>query len=343
MRRPDAARDTVMSKPLALRSPRILSTAAGTNAQAFSPADWGLFWTVSLIWGGSFLFMDVALDAFRPGLITWLRVGLGAAIIWLVPRARRPVEREDWPRLLTLSVVWVGIPFTLFPIAQQWISSAVAGMLNGAMPIFAASVAALLLKRMPRGAQLGGLLIGLTGVLAIGLPSVGTGDAQALGVTLVLLATLCYGVAVNIAVPLLQRYGSLPVMARMLGLAVLWTAPLGVAGAVGSAFSWSALVAVAAVGSLGTGLAFVLVGTLAGRVGSTRSSFITYVIPVVALTLGVSFRGDRVSSVAVFGVALVIGGALLASRREAAASAVSSGLQDAGDRPAGEVIEARIA
>lgn len=306
-----------MSTPVAARSSRILSTSAGTNTQSFSPGDWGLFWALGLIWGASFLFMDIGLDAFHPGLVTWLRVVLGASMLWLVPRARRPIEREDWPRLLVLSVVWVGIPFTLFPIAQQWISSALAGMLNGAMPIFAASIAALMLKRAPRGAQLGGLLVGLTGVVAIGLPSVGAGDAQALGVALVLLATLCYGVAINIAIPIQQRYGSLPVMARMLSLAAVWTAPLGISGALASGFAWHSLLAVAAVGFLGTGIAFVIAGTLGGRVGSTRSSFITYVIPVVALALGVAFRGDEVSRVSILGVALVIGGALLASRREA--------------------------
>ena len=71
-----------------------------------------------------------------------------------------------------------------------------------------------------------------------------------------------------------------------------------------------------AAGVLGTGLAFVIMGTLVGRVGSTRASFITYVIPVVALLLGVVFRGDRVTAIAVVGVGLVIIGAFLASRRE---------------------------
>jgi len=134
---------------------------------------------------------------------------------------------------------------------------------------------------------------------------------------LVILATLCYAVALNIAVPIQQRYGSLPVMARMLALAVIWTTPLGIAGLPESDFSWGGIMAIGALGLLGTGLAFVLVGSLAGKVGSTRSSLITYVIPVVALALGVLFRGDQVSGLATAGVVFVIGGALLGSRREA--------------------------
>lgn len=297
-------------------SGRILSTSEGTNQEAFSPTDWLLFWSIGIIWGSSFLFMAIGLDAFEPGLITWLRVGFGAAVLVLFPAARRPIDRYDWPRLVALSFLWVAIPFTLFPIAQQWISSAVAGMLNGAMPIFAAAIAAILLRRLPRGAQLIGLAVGFAGVVAISLPSVGEGETQALGVVLVLLATLCYGISINIAAPIQQRYGSLPVMTKMLALATIWTAPFGLYGLSGSTFAWDSFLAVAAAGILGTGIAFVIMGSLVGRVGSTRASFITYVIPVVALVLGVVFRGDEVTAVATVGVGLVIVGALLASRRE---------------------------
>jgi drug/metabolite transporter (DMT)-like permease len=76
------------------------------------------------------------------------------------------------------------------------------------------------------------------------------------------------------------------------------------------------LVAVSAVGVLGTGLAFVLMGNLTGSVGATRASFLTYLIPVVALVLGVAFRDEVISTLAVVGVGLVIAGAILASRRE---------------------------
>ena len=95
------------------------------------------FLSISGIWGSSFLFISIGLDAFNPGLITWLRIGSGAALLWFVPGARTPIEREDRARVWVLSLIWVAIPFTLFPVAQQWIESAVAGMLNGAMPIFA--------------------------------------------------------------------------------------------------------------------------------------------------------------------------------------------------------------
>lgn len=300
---------------------RILSTSAGTNQEAFSAADWALFMGVALIWGSSFLLMDIGLEALEPGLITWMRVGLGAGVLALFPRARRPIDPGDRPRLVALSFLWVGIPFTLVPIAQQHVNSAVAGMLNGAMPIFASLFAALMLRRPPRGAQAAGLVIGFGGVALMSVASGWDGGTRAVGVGLILAATVCYGLSVNIAAPLTQRHGSLPVMARMLGMAAVWTAPLGIAGIPGSRFAWAPVLAVAAAGAVGTGLAFVIMGTLVGSVGSARASFITYLIPVVALALGVAFRGDTVAAAAVAGVVAVIAGALLASRREAAAGA----------------------
>jgi drug/metabolite transporter (DMT)-like permease len=299
------------------RTRRVLTTSEGINRESFTSWDWALFVSISLIWGSSFLLMAIGLEAFEPGLITLLRVGLGAGVLWLAPKARATrIDRADWPRLVALSFLWVAIPFTLFPIAQQYINSAITGMLNGAMPIFAAVIAVLMLRRLPRRTTLVGLAIGFLGVVAISAPSVGRGGSETLGVALVILATACYGLAVNLAAPIQQRYGSIPVIARMLALATVWTAPLGLIAATNSSFAWGPFLAVAAAGVIGTGLAFVIMGNLVGRVGSTRASFITYAIPVVALVLGVAFLGDEVAPIAVVGIVLVIAGAVLASRRD---------------------------
>ena len=298
-------------------SSRILTTSEGTNTGHFSARDWGLFSAISLIWGSSFLLMAIGLDAFEPGVVTLLRVGLGAAALWLMPPARSArIDRADQPRLIFLSIVWVAIPFTLFPIAQQYVNSAVAGMLNGGVPIFAAVVAVIMLGRMPRLVTIAGLVIGFAGVVAISWPSLQEGSSEALGAALIIVATMCYGISVNVAAPVQQRYGSIPVMARMLAWGTLWTAPLVLLAVPDSSFAWPSLAASVVVGVVGTGIAFVIMGNLVGSVGSTRASFITYVIPVVALVLGVAFRGDEVAPIAVGGVVLVIIGALLASRRE---------------------------
>src|SRR5690606_35400314 len=186
---------------------RLLSTSHGTNRDAFSVSDWGVFVSLVLIWGASFLFIAIRLDHFHPGVVTLLRVGFGAGTLALIPRARRTrVDRSDWPRVAVLGLIWIAVPLTLFPIAQQWIDSAVAGMLNGAMPIFTAAVSAALLKELPGTRQPVGLLIGIAGAAAISIPSAGGGTTAVVGVLLVLAATLCYAIATNIVTPLQQRY-----------------------------------------------------------------------------------------------------------------------------------------
>jgi drug/metabolite transporter (DMT)-like permease len=295
----------------------LIRTARGTNREAFTPLDWALFVSLSLIWGSSFLFMAIGLDAFHPGLVTWLRIGFGALVMALLPQThRRKIDRSDQARVAVIGLVWIALPLTLFPIAQQWINSAVAGMLNGAMPIFTAVIATVLLKALPGRSQMIGLVVGFIGIVAIALPSAGTGTTASVGVVLVISATICYAFAVNMVPPLQQFYGALVVMARAQWIAAVLVTPFGIYGLTQSSFAWPSVLALLAVGVVGTGLAFVLMGTLSGRVGATRSAFITYVIPVVALILGVVFRDEVVAPLAIVGVILVIAGAFLASRRE---------------------------
>jgi drug/metabolite transporter (DMT)-like permease len=293
---------------------KLFERATAANDGSFTPRDWGLFIAVAGIWGSSFLLIDIGLDAFPPGLITLFRICSGAIALVLVPKPKVTIRESDRARLVLLSVIWVAVPFTLFPIAEQYINSSVTGLLNGATPIFAATVAAVLLHQRARGSLLTGIVVGFVGIVLISLPSIGDGASEALGVFLVLGATICYGFAINLAAPLQQRYGSLPLMSRMLALATLWTLPYGLWDIGDADWQLGPLVAVLVLGVVGTGLAFAFMGSLVGRVGSTRASFITYLIPVVSLALGVTFRNDTVAPIAMVGIVLVIGGALLASR-----------------------------
>jgi drug/metabolite transporter (DMT)-like permease len=301
--------------PVPAPVPAPLDTVAGRAA--FTPADWAIFTTIAAIWGASFLFIAIGLESLQPGVVTLLRVGLGATILNLLPGGRIQIQRSDWGRMLAVSILWVGIPFTLFPIAEQRINSAVTGLLNGATPMFVALFAVLFFGRRTSGPQLLGVGVGFVGIVLISAPSLGEGSTQAAGVGLVLLATLCYGIATNLVVPLQLRYGARAVMSRMLGLATIWTLPLGLVSLRDSHVELAPILAVSVLGLVGTGLAFLLMGTLVGRVGATRASFITYLVPVVALALGVVFQDDHVAAPALVGVALVVLGAVLASRKEA--------------------------
>ena len=294
----------------------ILSTSHGTNRAAFGLAEWGLLVYLATLWGGSFLFIAIGLDSLSPGVVTVGRVTLGALALFGLPSARRKLDREDWPRVIVLAFTWVAIPFTLFPLAQQWINSAVAGMLNGGMPIFAALIAMILLKELPGRWQRIGLTVGFVGIIAISVPTMGKGSNAAIGVLMLIVAVALYGLSVNLVTPLQQKYGSVPVMARMLQVAAVLTLPYGLISLPSSQFEWGPVAAVVVLGVLGTGLAFAAMAELAGRVGGTRASVITYLIPVVAIVLGVVFRDDAVAPLALVGIVLVIAGAGITSLPE---------------------------
>ena len=296
---------------------RLFQTHGGTHTHAFGAREWGLLVSVALIWGASFILIEIGLRAFAPAVVAMWRVGLGAAALAVVPGARKPVERHDLPRIALLGVVWMGIPLILFPIAQQWIDSVVAGMLQAAVPLAAAAWASLLLGHLPRRNQALGLVIGFVGVIAISLPELRGAEASALGIALVLLAVIMYGLSQNLAVPLQQKYGALPVLLRALLAALVVVVPFGLAGLDESTWAWGPALAMLPLGLLGTGLAYVLMTTLVGRVGAARGSIAVYFVPLVAIALGVAFLGEEVGPLALGGTLLVLAGAWLTSRRVA--------------------------
>jgi drug/metabolite transporter (DMT)-like permease len=119
---------------------------------------------------------------------------------------------------------------------------------------------------------------------------------------------------VHLASPLQRAHGSLPVILRALGVAALLTAPVGVVDLARGSWSAGPLASLLALGVLGTGLAFAVMATAVGRLGPTRASATAFVIPVVALLLGVAVRGERVGVVAMAGSLLSLAGVALLRR-----------------------------
>lgn len=270
---------------------------------------------VALIWGSSFLFIAIALETFDPGVVAFCRLALGAGTVALLPAARVTVAPEDRTRLVVLGVVWMGVPLLLIAMAQLRVGSAVAGMANGTLPIFAAVIAWSWTSRSPRPTHIVGITVGFLGVALITLPSEVQGfDNDPVGMAMLLAAFGLLGFAANLAVPLQQRYGSLPVVfrAQLAGLVVL--APFAAVGLPRSSWSWTSASALLPLGILSSGLAFVALATLLGTTGADRGTIATYLVPVVAIVLGVVFRDEAVATTAIVGTGLVLAGSWLASR-----------------------------
>lgn len=285
--------------------------------RAAAKGDFGLIVVPGAIWGASFLFIAEGLHATGPHGVAFFRILAGFLTLLAFPAARTPIAREAWPRIALLGVLWMAVPLTLFPDAEQRISSAMAGMLNGAVPLFATAIAALLARRAPSRTVLTGLAVGMSGVVLVALPNLRDGGAHMDGVLLVLVAITLYGISINIGRPLQMEYGALPVLVRALGFAAVLTAPLGIPEVLHGTWSLMPLVSLLTLGMLGTGIAYVIGTVAAGRLGAARASASIFITAPVALLLGMLVLHEHVAALSIVGAITCIAGAMIIRRPDA--------------------------
>jgi len=288
--------------------------ATGTNEGNFAAADWGLLLTTALIWGSSFLWIAIGLDSFHPGTIAWGRMALGLATLFFVPAARQPIPRAAWPAMSIVAIGGNAAPAVFFPLAQQRVESSVAGMLNSASPILVLLISIVMTRSLPQRQQIVGLGIGLAGAVLLALPNLAGADAQPLGVLFVILAISGYALSNNFLPRLVQTYNAPAVIARAMLASSVLLLPYGAWGISQSSFSWVSLMALLILGIFGTGIARSTFAALTGRVGAPRSALIGYLVPVVAIILGVVVRNESVGAIELLGTGLVLVGATFISR-----------------------------
>lgn len=276
--------------------------------------DWLLLVVPGVIWGASFLFIAEALESVSPNGLTFLRILVGFSTLACISAARKPVPWSAFKPIALLAIVWMAFPLSMFPFAEQRVSSAMAGMLNGAVPLSTAIVASAMARRWPSRGVAFGLAVGLLGTFLVAWPTLGEGASSVTGVVLILLAVASYGFALNIARPLQMQYGALPVIWRTQAVALVLTAPLGVGEAINAHWALVPALSLAALGALGTAVAFVVAAVAAGKFGATAASATAFLMPTVALGLGVVVRGEAVTIVSMIGCLVCIAGAWIIRR-----------------------------
>ncbi|MCC7001870.1 MAG: DMT family transporter [Gemmatimonadaceae bacterium] len=297
-----------------------VSPAAPVLSPAERPAalaDWSLIAVPGVIWGASFLFIAEGLKAVAPMGVTVLRIAIGFVVLAVFPAAWKGIERKDWSKIAWLGLLWMAFPLSMFPFAEQRISSAIAGMLNGSVPLTTAIIASIIARRLPARGVIAGLGVGLVGVVMMAVPDLGSAS-RAAGIAMVTIACVSYGFAPNIARPLQHKYGALPVIWRAQMVALALTLPLGFRDVLQAQWSLGPVLALLGLGALGTGAAHVVMTVASGRLGATKASAAAFLIPPVALLLGVLVRGERVAVIAVAGGALCVAGAWLMRRSNVA-------------------------
>lgn len=276
--------------------------------------EWVLIVFLSIIWGGSFFFVGVAVKTMTPLTIVLCRVGLAALILLgvvLLTGRRMPASPRLWLAFFVMGALNNLIPFSLIVWAQTHIASSLASILNATTPIFSVILAHLLTREERLTAKrLTGVTIGWIGVaVLIGVASLGGFGPQGLGQIAVLGASCSYALAAifgrrfKALDPVVVSTGMLCASTVMiLPVALVTEQPWHLSPA---AATWAALIGLAAIS---TALAYIIYFRVLAVAGATNILLVTFLIPVSAILLGIMVLGERPGWNAFGGMALIFAG-----------------------------------
>lgn len=286
-----------------------------------SRVDWLIFFGLGFIWGSSYLFIKLAVDDFGTFTLVFLRLLVGAALLWVCVRIAKqalPRERRIYGHLLVMAVINITIPFLLITWAEQSVDSSLAAILTSPVPLFAIVLSALFLHDEPlRVNGVVGLVVGFVGVVLVtsrGLTAEGsslTGELALLG------AAFSYACG---AVYSRRNVRGVPPMIPAVFQVTFATIIVGVV-AILFEHPWTATPDAQAVfsilwlGLLGSGMAYLAVFRLFAAWGATRTTLVAYLIPVVGIVLGYLVLAEPVDGRIIIGTALVIAGVGLVNSR----------------------------
>jgi drug/metabolite transporter (DMT)-like permease len=278
---------------------------------------------LAFIWGWSFLFIKVAVEGMSPPTVACARVGLGAIVLLITLRSTgRSLPRDPtfWRHFTIAALFGNALPFTLLAWGEERITSALTSVLNASTPLFTAVIAAVFLKDRLRPTQVAGLLLGFVGVgVAAGFGAGDLGDSSVVGSLAAVTAGLFYGIAFVYMRRNLTGIEPTVAAAGQLVMATALLLPFAAATSVTSGLHLTVrrVLAVGALGVFGTGVAYILNYRILREVGATRASVVTYIIPVVAVSVGVVVLSEPFEWQLVWGGVLIVGGlALLRERRQ---------------------------
>ena len=277
-----------------------------------SPLAWVLLITLGVIWGGSFYWAEVALNALGPFTIVAFRLALGAVFLWvviMVQGLRLPRRAADWGRLFVMGLLNNALPFSLIVWGQQFIEGGLASILNATTALFGAVVAGLLLTDERLSAhKIAGALIGIWGIgVAMGGEAFRALDPRSLGQLAILAAALCYSFAgvwaktqLRAFSPALSAFGMVVTGALIMIVVAItregWPS-FDYAPAV-----WRALIGIS---FLATGCAYLLYFKILELAGSANLMLVTLLVPPSAIALGWFYLNEEIGYEAWIGFAII--------------------------------------
>ncbi|MFK7859896.1 MAG: DMT family transporter [Granulosicoccus sp.] len=285
-----------------------------TIRQSMNFQDWWRLIALSILWGGSFFFVGIAVKALTPLTIVLIRLSLAALMLWVVVRLLNvplPATIKAWFALLVMGILNNVIPFSLIVWGQTHIESGLASIFNAMTPLFTVLVAGMLLvdERISR-AKIIGVLLGISGAaVMVGADAIRGMSTDVLAQLAVMGAAVSYGFSTVWG----RRFKTLglnpiAVAAGQVTLSAVILAPLAfiiekpLTQAMPGTQVWAALIALAV---FSTALAYILFFRVLASAGATNVSLVTFLVPVSAILLGFVFLGERLELTHFAGMLLI--------------------------------------
>lgn len=288
---------------------------------AYPLSSWLKLLVLAMTWGSSFYLMKVGLTRFPPSDVAAIRLAAAAAVLapFALVRLGR-LQRHQWPVVASVGLTGSLLPAFLFAVAQTQIASGIAGALTALTPLFTMLIAVVIFRQRVSRPTVTGLILGFLGTLLLLTMNADSGafefNSYAL---LIVLATLCYAINLNLIRSYLGNQSPLTItgvsLLLVLPVVIVYLAGPGTVGAqLQAGGAWWPFGAVALIGVAGTALALILFNHLVQVASAVFASSVTYLIPIVAMTLG-TLSGEPLGLFQVVGLIIVLYGVWLANRR----------------------------
>jgi drug/metabolite transporter (DMT)-like permease len=277
---------------------------------------------LGITWGCSFIFIELGLKFLTPFGVAFGRCILGAITLLLVVKVSKiklPSEKSVWQKLWIVAMLLNVVPGVLFAFAQQYVTSVLAGIINATTPLMTLIFMLILFREEKlKREQILGLLIGAFGVMVVLGVWKGVGENQLLGVVALLVAVACYGYSFPYTTRKILPLGLKPeaAAAMQLSMAAITLLPLYLINGISKDYyPPGPVLAMLALGILGSGFAYIWNFSIIAAAGSSIASSVTYVTPVVAVFVGWLFLAESITWHEPVGAVFVILGAAISQGR----------------------------
>ena len=277
---------------------------------------------LGLVWGCSFIFIELGLVFLSPFGVTFVRCALGAVTLLIFAKARKvelPKGKSIWKKLWVVAMLLNVVPGVLFAFAQQYITSALAGIINATTPLMTLIFMLLIFREEKiKREQVYGLLIGALGVMTVMGVWKELGGNQLIGIIALLIAVSCYGASYPYSTRNVIPLGLKPeaLATGQLLMATMTLLPLFIFdGFSSNNYESRSIIAMLCLGIFGSGFAYIWNFSVTAAAGSAIGSTVTYITPVVAVIVGWLYLNEEIVWHEPVGALVVIIGALLSQGR----------------------------